>query len=177
MLCLGKGILRERKSLGDNVNTLHSQLLNTRNAACVLLHVQHPSQKHHGPLWERHYINSPELLTLLDSAILLPCTFDKLTANLPPAQTVYFSLPPIFKTQNQHKAGIWSITEEKKLPLRRIKTLIQLLTPILKGEGLKQCIYRPQISAGDFFASVLGLSSISNKLDEGILSWLTLEQI
>lgn len=61
--------------------------------------------------------------------------------------------------------------EKKKLPLRSLTTLIQLLTFVLKGEGLKRCVYRPRISAWDFSASVLGLSNIiSSKLDEGILS-------
>jgi len=61
--------------------------------------------------------------------------------------------------------------KKKKLPPRRLTTLIQLLTFILKGEGLKRYVYRPRISAWDYSASVLGLSNIiSNKLDEGILS-------
>lgn len=113
-----------------------------------------------------------ELVTLL-----LTLTSDTLTASLPPVQTVYCSSSNIKETRRT-EAGIRSTIEEKKLPLRRNKILIQLLTAILKGEGLKLYVYRPKISAWDFSASILGLSSIiSNKLDEGILSWLTLEEI
>lgn len=100
------------------------------------------------------------------------CTFWYTCCTSSPSPNKFTSHSPVLKKQKPLRQEFEvPYRKKKKLPPRRLTTLIQLLTFILKGEGLKRYVYRPRISAWDYSASVLGLSNIiSNKLDEGILS-------
>lgn len=94
-----RSILKELKSFED---TLYNPYLHTRKTAHVLLfqsiyniHAKKAtdlSGKGIRSIFQR-------LFTLLDTAILLACTSDKLPASLSPVQTVYFSSSNIKETK------------------------------------------------------------------------------